>query len=60
MSKAKFFGAVASVVLITGCSQALQGNPSPKGAGEVPAGLADFYAQQLSWEPCASYTTMRK
>lgn len=58
--------ATALSVMIAGCGQSgtESGNAEPvpdqsftAGAGVVPAGLDEFYTQQLDWESCDSYNT---
>nr|WP_296771771.1 alpha/beta hydrolase [Rhodococcus sp. (in: high G+C Gram-positive bacteria)] len=60
--------ATVALVIVAGCArnETTAGTPEPEttstaafapGAGVIPEGLAQFYTQQLEWEPCDSYVT---
>ncbi|HEX2131167.1 MAG TPA: alpha/beta hydrolase [Actinophytocola sp.] len=52
-------------LVAAGCTSAVDGSSGPQlpfeeslgPAGEVPAGLEEFYGQPLTWENCADYAT---
>ncbi|WP_072688449.1 alpha/beta hydrolase [Rhodococcus marinonascens] len=59
---AAFAGCLAIVLVVAGCASGVRGTAGPDGAatapsGPVPAGLEDFYTQQVDWGSCDGYST---
>ena len=48
---------LAVLAAVAGCTQSTPGAATPDLAGSAAPALRSFYAQQLSWGPCAGYAT---